>query len=585
MKNIHIKILIVLMAIGMVSCKKSLEKLLTNPNSPVPASADVDLYVNEIELSFNSFFQQNSDYAAQLSRLQNWGGPLYQNAYTPPSFDGIWTTAYSSIINNADAMLPLAEAQKKYVQAGISEVLKAYTLGTLVDMFNNVPYSEAELGLGNINPKTDAAATIYASVQTLLDAAIVDFGKSGGVAASGDLFYGGNAANWVTLANTLKLKFYMQTRLVDASAAAKISALMTTNDLILSAGQDFQFQYGINNNQPDSRHPHYAADYVASGGEGEYLSNYFIWTVANRKYGADSILNDPTRTKGVLVTHGDPRLRYYFYRQVNNLNNFAANTSPCIVEATPAWYTNVDVDYPFCVVGSKGYYGRDHGDNSAAPPDASYRTAWGVYPAGGLFDADQPTTDPTASDGSAITTLTEGAKGAGISPIWQSSFTYFLEAEAASVLNLTQNGTPDELLAKGVDASISKVVAFPVTVSYIIPSGYAPTAAEIANYETLVAANYKAASGAQAKLNVIMIEYYIALWGNGIEAYNNLRRTGMPLDLQPAATTPNPGVFMRSFLYPSVYENRNINAAPQKNPGKVADKVFWDNNPDNNFIN
>ena len=28
------------------------------------------------------------------------------------------------------------------------------------------------------------------------------------------------------------------------------------------------------------------------------------------------------------------------------------------------------------------------------------------------------------------------------------------------------------------------------------------------------------------RLNVIMKEYFIALWGNGIESYNNYRRTG-----------------------------------------------------------
>jgi hypothetical protein len=93
--------------------------------------------------------------------------------------------------------------------------------------------------------------------------------------------------------------------------------------------------------------------------------------------------------------------------------------------------------------------------------------------------------------------------------------------------------------------------------------------------------NYDTASNNLSRLNIIMSEYYIALWGNGVEAYNNLRRTGMPFGAQLAVAVPNPGLFMRSFFYPSVFVNRNSSAPPQKDPGNVANKVFWDNNPDN----
>ena len=571
MKKIHIKILVLLMTFSIVSCKKTFDNLLNDPNNPSTTSADVDLYLNAIQLNFNGFYQGVSDYGAQLSRQQNWGGPLYQNAYSPPSFDGLWTTAYSSIINNADAMLPLAEAQNKFIQAGIAEILKAYTLGTLVDVFNDVPDSQSELGVANTNPKVDPAATVYAHVQTLLDAAIVDLGKTGAVAVPSDLFYGGNASSWIALANTLKLKFYMQTRLVDNTVGPKIQALVTTNNLINKPSLDFAFKYGTSTT-PDSRHPHYAADYTANG-NGEYLSNYFMWVLAIQKYNGSTNLT------------GDPRLRYYFYRTINGITNLEnPNTTPCFPNSQygnatfPAWYPPVPTEAPYCLVGGRGYYGRDHGDNSGAPPDNAYRTAWGIYPAGGQFDADQPTNAPTASDGSANTTASMGGLGAGISPIWLSSYTDFLEAEAVSAGLIT--GNAQTLMAAGVDASITKVMGFPAQVNVTPAAAYVPTATQVSNYEALVNSNYASASTAQAKLNVIMTEYYIALWGNGVEAYNNLRRTGMPLNLQPAVTTANPGFFMFSFYYPSVYENRNLNAAPQKAPGVAANHVFWDNNSD-----
>ena len=77
-----------------------------------------------------------------------------------------------------------------------------------------------------------------------------------------------------------------------------------------------------------------------------------------------------------------------------------------------------------------------------------------------------------------------------------------------------------------------------------------------------------------------MSEYMIAAWGNGIEPYNNLRRTGSPKNVQLVVGVQSPGLFTRSFYYPSVFVNRNSNAPAQKS-GAAANKVFWDNNPDN----
>ena len=61
------------------------------------------------------------------------------------------------------------------------------------------------------------------------------------------------------------------------------------------------------------------------------------------------------------------------------------------------------------------------------------------------------------------------------------------------------------------------------------------------------------------KLNIIMKEYYIALWGNGIDAINNYRRTGKPDNMQFTRTAA-PGSFTRSMLYPANLVNLNLNA-------------------------
>jgi hypothetical protein len=545
---------------GFTACKK-LDTGLNNPNSVDPSLANADLLLNNAQLSFTGFFNGTSDNGAQLTRQQVMFGPIYQNAYSPEGFDGLWSTGYQSILQSINTMLPIALQQKKYIQAGMGQVLKAYVLGTLVDQFGNVPNSESNLGLDNLNPKADNGADVYKTVITLLDSAISNFTKPGaGAGPTNDLFYGGNATKWATAAKTLKLKFYMQTRLVDAAnVTTQVTALMTANDLINADSKDFVFKYSTVNNAPDSRHPHYAANYnnasTGSNSANDFIGNYFMWAIGVEKSGTGS------------VTSLDPRRRYYFYRQRTNNGDANSSTCPCTQQAFPGHYSP---EMPFCLVGL-GYWGRDHGDNAGVPPDGTFRTTWGVYPAAGDFDASQSTSINNS----------RGGKGAGIDPIWVSSFTYFLEAEAALKLNITVAGTPKALLEKGIRASINKVINFPATVNVIVPTAFVPTTAVIDNYVNTVLAKYTAATTDAERLDIIMKEYYLATWGNGIEPYNNYRRTGSPNNMQPVLTTPTPGFFIRSFFYPSVYLNRNINAPAQKTPGTAANKVFWDTNPDN----
>jgi hypothetical protein len=573
------------------ACKKfnnSFDSLLNNPSSPTPAAADVDLYLNNLELSLGTndptlatgnFFsgydnvaniQGVSDFAAQLTRMQALvTGNTYFNAYTPGSFDNVWLTAYTNIFKTANTMIPLAEEKGQYIHAGIAKVMKAYTMITLVDVFGDVPYSEANQGVTIPNPKVDKGADVYAAALSLLDSAIDELGKPVSPTAkpTNDIFYNGDAPSWITLAKTIKLKAYLQTRLVDNTAASKISSLITENDLINSASQDFVFTFSSHSQAPDSRHPAYILNYGTDAGTTDYMGNYFMYMMVQEK--------------GFV----DPRTRYYLYRQCDNITNdprlpdqttlqFAI---PCYFRAYPPNYpatsnpTNIGfTSTPYCIVDS-GYWGRDHENNEGFGPDQLLRTTWGLYPVAGAFDANQNTGVGQSSG------RVSGAKGNGIFPIWLSSFTYFAEAEAA--LTLGTPGDPQQLLAKAINASFDKVSNFATSIGYTLPTSDTSmtiTPSNQQNYVNKVMTLYQNAASTDAKLNIIMKEYYLAAWGNGIEPYNGYRRTGKPDNMQPALT-PSPGSFTRSFFYPAAYVNFNRNAT-QKAGTNV--KVFWDNNPD-----
>ena len=537
-------------------CNKQLSPLLINPSVPSTSAASPDLYLNNLQLAFKNFFQNATDLTDQMTRQEIMYGPTYYTAFAPTSFDGIWGTAYESVMLTANTMIPISESKGETLHAGIAQVLKAYTMITLVDMFGDVPYSQALQGVAIPNPVVDKGAAIYDSAEALLNLAIANFAKTASAQPSNDLFYGGNAKNWTRLANTLLLKAYIQTRLVDNTVTAKIAALVSANNLITSPSQDFVFGYSTHSQAPDARNSHYVGNYGTDNGAGDYIGTWFMWELADAK------------------GFQDPRTRYYLYRQCTDVYTDPRTASqttrqfaiPCLYRTDP-----FPLGVPYCLVDN-GYWGRDHGNNEGIPPDNSLRTTWGLYPAGGAFDYDQ-----NIAIGQSTGRET-GAGGDGINPIWLSSYTYFLEAEAALVLGTP--GDPAALTIQGVTASFNKVAGFAASIGYKIPTSDTTmliTATNTAKYDTAISKEYANASTTAAKLNIIETEYYLAAWGNGLETYNNYRRTGCPNNFQPTLE-PSPGLFIRSFFYPSVYANYNKNAV-QKTTTNV--KVFWDNNPDN----
>jgi hypothetical protein len=558
------KIMILAIAVASLgSCTKKLDELLVNPNSPAPELASARLYLTQVQLSFADVFSTASNSGGQYSRMYNMGQFTYLNASRPEGFNGIWSSAYTGVFKHVNALLPIATAEKNWVDVGIAKTLKAYTMMTMVDKFGDIPYTEANLGTENTNPGVEKGSDVYAKAIALLDEAIVAF-KTTPVNAypgSNDLFFGASnatgAGRWVTAAKLLKLRAYNTTRLVDNSAASKINALLADPEVTRSftdASYDLDFKFSTKQANPNSRHPRYNANYQATGNAGDYMSTYMMWTLVQEK-GSGS--------------NNDPRTRYYFYRQTTTYASVDVNTASCAFSAPPSHYpAGPSAPYnlspmPYCLLVS-GYWGRDHGDGTGIPPDGNLRTTVGIYPAGGEFDANQGTR----------VSLNRGGQGAGVHPIWQRAFTDFLNAEAALTIGAT--GSPRTLLESGIRKSIAKVVGFPSAIGAPAPDpSLVPDAARIDAYVAKVLAAYDAATTNDQRLDIIMKEWYIAAWGNGHEVYNSHRRTGKPANVQ-LTKDPNPGSYSRSALYPASYVNLNQNAVQK---ASVASQVFWDTNP------
>jgi hypothetical protein len=522
-------------ALSFQSCETTELDLRTNPNALSADQASPDFLLNQIQLSFGSGVNAMGSYGAELTRIEYMFGKNYVNVYQPSTFSGVWSSKYAGILEDIKAMDVLASANGLTYHSGIGKFIKAYVLVTLVDHFGDVPYSQANLGGENFNPGVDSGADIYAAAHALLDSAIADF-NANGPAPQNDFFYDGDASAWVKAANTLKLKMYATTRVHDGGIDSGFASIIASGNYISSVEDDMQFTWGTNEVQPDTRHPAYRSDYTVSGG-GNYRSISFMSYMDNNM---------------------DPRTRYYFYRQ----NEFtpgqdgtdpALETLQCSLQTPPAHYDG----YPFCGLPN-GYWGRDHGNDEGIPPDGFLRTLVGVYPAGGAFDDSR--FEPLG--------LGEGAGGFGITPVLLSSSVHFWEAEVA-LASGDAVGAKTHMLA-GLADSVEKVMTFGAndTTGDITE---APTAEEVAAHATAIEEAFDADS--TGGWNVMAQEFFVSLYGNGIDAYNFYRRTGYPNNLQPNLE-PDPGSYIRSLWYPSNFVNTNssVNQKPD-----VTQTVFWDN--------
>ncbi len=544
MKNIFKLTLLAFTALLLSNCESTELDLLDNPNQLNPSSADANFILNSIQLDFNSIMNGFSNASSGVIRQRNQFG-TYNDAADNSALNattGEWATTYR-LSANVDALETLSEATEGGLpyQLGVAQVIKAYSFVTLVDYVGDIPFSEANQQGEFPFPNADPGSSVYAAMHDLLDEAITNLSSPSAPNLLSDLYFDNDVSKWKTLANTLKLKMYNQTRLVTPTESTSgINSILATNDYIDEISEDFQFQYGTTADLPESRHPLYRENYLT--GAGTRMSNY-LYDLMN--------VGSPD---GIFVENGtvDPRSRYYFYRQTSTAPS--GSNLPC--EGNGA--------YDYCYVGNE-YWGRDHADDEGLPSDGTSRTVYGIYPAGGAFDRNLYV---TASSNS------ETLSGAGIAPLLLSSYTNFMLAEAA--LTLGTNGSASTYLEDGIRDSMNKVSSFgnPTTTDETDNTiDYGADAASINAYVASVLGQYNSAD-TNGKLEIIAREYYIAAFGNGIEPYITYKRTGKP-NLQ--APVVNAGPFPRSFAYPS----DEVTANPNIDQQIITSKVFWDNNPDN----
>ncbi len=527
------KIFLILTSVSLIAgvgCKKGYLDVNTNPNQST--SADPTLVLPAALATTVANWYPGPTYISEWMGTWSVSGSYASGASDPgPTYkqttsvgDGLWQSVYDNM-EDYQYIQDKANANEQPFLEGAARIMKAFNYMHLVDLFNNVPYSQALKGVDYIRPVYDKGMDVYDSLFTELQKGI-DLVNSAGITASSnsDIMFAGDKTSWVQFANTVRLEMLLR-----MSQLSTKPAFFQPN-LALTAAEPAGFLTSDALVQPG---------YLVSTGQG----NPFWQRFYNLTGGAVSSFGDYWAANDYAVNfyhdQNDPRLSKEFL--------------PIKLNTT----------YPDTVIGTK--LGLANGN----PVNGKYS----VFGPGILrgYKVTKSVADPTKDS---IYTVDPASGATAPAVMMLAAESYFLQAEAVALGYLS--GDDEALYKKGIQASFSYLGATGFNTWY---------AAETGNSKV----DYTTATTVLAKQTIILRQKWAALNNiNSTESYADYRKfdylhTGTfpyPGPLGTTALTYSPyydilKIPLRLKYPTSEYSRNPDNVNAEGTIDHQVDKIWW----------
>lgn len=302
MKKISI-VTLVLAAIMVAnqSCKKTYFDINSDPNSVTSNNVTYDVILPAALSSTGSIV------GTQWAFMQNWMGYWARSgSYSANSVEETYnvttsfgTGIWSNILDNNydyDIIVSKAKAAGGGFYEGIARTMKAHNTALLVDVYNNVPYTQFGKGAdGLLTPAYDNGLTVYKDLFRQLDTAITLFNASTTTGANkdittNDIIFKGDKSLWVKFANTIKLRMIIHLFKVPTTEfdrAAEVAKIVATGAGYLGAGQTAAANPGYRQDKPNPFYNSFIKDAAgnATGNNRYYAAN--AWAMEYYKWNGD----------------------------------------------------------------------------------------------------------------------------------------------------------------------------------------------------------------------------------------------------------------------------------------------------------
>lgn len=360
-----IPVLAIAMSFSAISCSEEFLDVNDNPNAIQAEKITPELMFPG---ATSSAYRTQAGTMMQFGNLMmnSWAGNAYSfgspfaREFNLQSVDnsfytGIWGL-YPRIANFAqiEKYPNVDRAQDQYV--AMAKVMKSFYMQTIVDLYGDVPYSEAFLGQDNITPKYDNDTDIYKALITNLEEAnaLIDGGQ-GLSTTSADIVFGGNMQKWKAFSNTIKLRLlirmsklsgelgtYRDQKLATLAGATFINEDILVNPGYTSANDDQMNPFILNwaRNSANAQVQSYSlvtvSEHFANSMEGNLNLNDSNYTKFNN-------LLDPRRTRLFTAVAGGVRFNGTPYTGLKGVRQGAVPGQP----GAPTSSTNTSRLSPF----------------------------------------------------------------------------------------------------------------------------------------------------------------------------------------------------------------------------------------------
>jgi hypothetical protein len=202
---------------------------ISNPSLTLPVAQAYYASLNGTNMNYlGNYMVYNYSVPSNWSAQQN----LLRYNITTTFYDEIFETSFNQIFKNLNFIANYEDDVTDYTAYKvIAKTLKGFQYQYLVDLYGDVPFTEAGLRGDNTSPKYDDAEEIYkAIIDQLTNASTEALGLTGTIyedPGTADIMLGGNMTRWAQFANTIKLRMLLRLSNTgqDAYIAAEISKI------------------------------------------------------------------------------------------------------------------------------------------------------------------------------------------------------------------------------------------------------------------------------------------------------------------------------------------------------------------------
>ncbi len=237
--KLKIAFLLTALTLAGSGCKEQFFDINTNPNT-LPTATPSFVFTNAQNTTTSNMINVNelgAYWSGQWTQSNGYIISTTQFAYNFTNGDFNYWDGYYDNLNDYQFVIDNADANGQSSLKGPAKVMKALIFQQLVDLYGNLPYSDALKGSATLAPKFDDQQAVYGSLITLLDEAISDIKANAFTSTTtpADIMLGGSATKWAQFANSVKMRILMR----QSRVSGRDSYIKTEINKIVTGGSGF----------------------------------------------------------------------------------------------------------------------------------------------------------------------------------------------------------------------------------------------------------------------------------------------------------------------------------------------------------